>query len=133
MTGEASRGPTVAIVEDQQAIAEMLAEILTEHGFRPVIVGPPWGADELATSRAAVLLLDIVLGRASGWDLLDAVRTDPAMRDLPTIITSALYDRPGLHTLPAGGPIVFMPKPFDVDDLIATIRRLAAPDAMPNH
>ena len=126
-------GPTIAIVEDQQAIAEMLVEILTGHGFHPVRLVPPYGADRIATSGAAVLLLDIVLGRDSGWDLLDDVRTDPATRDLPTIITSALYDRPGLHTLPAGGPIVFMPKPFDIDDLIATIQRLTDINMTPNH
>lgn len=127
--GVAGPGPTIGIVEDQRAVAEMLAEVLTEHGFHPVLFGPPFGAERIAGSGAAVLLLDIVLGRDSGWDLLDAVRTEPTTRELPTIITSALYARPGLHTLPAGGPIVFMPKPFDIDDLIVAIRRLVASGA----
>jgi hypothetical protein len=43
------------------------------------------------------------------------------------LITSAVYDRPGLRPLPAGGPVRFAAKPFDIADLLAKVRTLLAP------
>ena len=42
------------------------------------------------------------------------------------IIVSAVYDRAGLHALPAGGPIRFAAKPFDIADLVATVTELTS-------
>ena len=116
--------PVIAIVEDQKAIAEMLDEILAAHGYAPTLLDPPYQPGDIAATGASVLLLDIMLDQASGWDILDWLRADDATRDLPTIITSAVYDRPGLHPLPPGGPVMFIPKPFEMLHLLGTLRDL---------
>ena len=59
--------------------------------------------------------------RKNGWDVLDELRADPATRDLPVVLTSAVYDRIGRRPLPFGGPIRFAAKPFEITELIATI------------
>jgi CheY-like chemotaxis protein len=127
-TDRAAGGPVVAIVEDQQAIAELLHEVLTDAGFRPVLV--PLGADaadRLREVEPAVVLLDVMLPERSGWHLLDELRADPATRDVPVVVTSAVYDRPGLHPLPAGGLVRFAPKPFDIAGLVETVAALTQP------
>lgn len=119
---QAAAGPVVAIVEDQQAIAELLHEVLSGAGFRPVSVGVgPAAAAAVRTIAPAVILLDVMLPERSGWQILEDLRADPATRDVPVLVISAVYDRPGLHPLPAGGPVRYAPKPFDLASLLETV------------
>ena len=113
---------TVAIVEDQAAIAELLHDVLEVAGYAPVIISSSMTAvAEIAESGAQIVLLDIMMPRKNGWEVLDELRAEPATRDLPVVLTSAVYDRIGRRPLPFGGPIRFASKPFDVTELIDTI------------
>ena len=113
---------TVAIVEDQAAIAELLHDVLEDAGYAPVIISSSMTAvAEIAESGAQIVLLDIMMPRKNGWEVLDELRAEPATRDLPVVLTSAVYDRIGRRPLPFGGPIRFASKPFDVTELIDTI------------
>ena len=117
---------SVVIVEDQQAIAELLCEVLQEAGFSANWTGSAVDAARLARDvHADVVLLDVMMPERSGWAVLEELRADPATREIPVIITSAVYDRPGLRPLPEGGPVRFAAKPFDIADLIDTIAALA--------
>ena len=112
----------VAIVEDQAAIAELLHDVLEDAGYAPVIISSSMTAvAEIAESGAQIVLLDIMMPRKNGWEVLDELRAKPATRDLPVVLTSAVYDRIGRRPLPFGGPIRFASKPFDVTELIDTI------------
>ncbi|MGI8476838.1 MAG: response regulator [Thermomicrobiales bacterium] len=124
---DAARPVVVAIVEDQAAIAELLHDVLVEAGFAPTRAPSATGAAEFVRRVAAdVVLLDVMMPERSGWDVLDELRADPATRDTPVVITSAVYDRPGLRALPPGGPIRFAAKPFDIADLLETVATLTA-------
>jgi CheY-like chemotaxis protein len=112
----------VAIVEDQAAIAELLHDVLEDAGYAPVIISSSMTAvSEIAASGAQIVLLDIMMPRKNGWEVLDELRAEPVTRDLPVVLTSAVYDRIGRRPLPFGGPIRFASKPFDVTELIDTI------------
>ena len=112
----------VAIVEDQAAIAELLYDVLEDAGYAPIITSSPvTAAAEIAEAGADIVLLDIMMPRKDGWEVLDELRAEPATRDVPVILTSAVYDRTGRRPLPFGGPIRFASKPFDVSELIETI------------
>ena len=116
---------TVAIVEDQAAIAELLHDVLEDAGYAPVIISSPMSAvTEIAESAAQIVLLDIMMPRKNGWEVLDDLRADPATRDLPVVLTSAVYDRIGRRPLPFGGPIRFASKPFDITELFDAIEGL---------
>ena len=119
-------GVTVLIIEDQEAIVEVLSDALGDAGFVP-LAAPSAGvaAAYAQESSPAVILLDVMMPELSGWTVLDQLRAEPSTREIPVVITSAVYDRPGLHSLPPGGPVRFVPKPFDVAALIAAVADLA--------
>ena len=122
-----AQGATVVIIEDQQAIAELLCDVLAEAGFAPTWA--PSAQDAAAMARevgADVVLLDVMMPERSGWSVLEELRADPATHETPVVIISAVYDRPGLHPLPPGGPIRFAAKPFDIADLVETVASLTA-------
>ena len=117
-------GTVIAIIEDQDAIADLIADILDGAGFRPVRIAAPYPPAAIAGHGADLVMLDVLLGRIMGWDVLAAIREHPATSALPVLIMSALYDRAGLHPLPAGGATGFMPKPFDIEQLVAAVTDL---------
>ncbi|MFL5759029.1 MAG: two-component system response regulator [Thermomicrobiales bacterium] len=118
---------TVVIVEDQQAIAELLCEVLVDAGYvshcAPTAIG---AAEFIREVGADLVLLDVMMPDISGWAVLDELRANPLTRETPVVITSAVYDRPGLHSLPPGGPIRFAAKPFDIVTLVETVNELIA-------
>lgn len=119
------RTATIAIVEDQQAITELLTAVLREAGFGAVhILSLPDVVQEVRASGADAVILDVMMPELSGWDVLDLLRADDATRELPVIVTSAVYERLGLHALPRGGPVRFHPKPFDIAALVDLVRDL---------
>ena len=119
------RPAMIVIVEDQQAIAELLTEALSEAGFAVERAPSSRTAASFAREQGAdVVLLDIMMPERGGWSVLDDLRADAATRETPVVITSAVYDRPGLHALPPGGPVRFAAKPFDIADLVETVRGL---------
>jgi DNA-binding response OmpR family regulator len=115
----------IAIVEDQAAIAELLHDILDDAGYLPIVISEPEAVVEtIKRTGAEIVLLDIMMPRRNGWEVLDDLRADQATRDVPVVLTSAVYDRIGRRPLPIGGPIRFAAKPFDMGDLLGTIESL---------
>jgi CheY-like chemotaxis protein len=129
MQSQANNKPTISVmvVEDQQAIAELLIEVLIDAGFEASCAPSALAAAAFARETAPdVILLDVMMPDRNGWDVLEELRSDERTRDIPVVITSAVYDRPGLHALPVGGPIRFAAKPFDIADLVDTVSDLTS-------
>jgi DNA-binding response OmpR family regulator len=119
----------VLIVEDEQPIAEPLAEGLRREGFEV-----EWTATGTAALEAAepdVVLLDLRLPDMDGLDVCRAIR---ARSDVPIIIVSARGDEPDRVVGLELGADDYVVKPFGLRELIARIRavtrrgRTAQPD-----
>ena len=110
----------VLVVEDEPAILAFLAWTLEDEGYS--VATATNGREALAEMQRRtpdVLLLDLMMPVMDGWEVIAACRADPAMRRLPIVVLSAVYngrlwERPDVQA--------FMPKPFDIDALLATIR-----------
>ncbi len=85
-----SKGAAVLICEDNQDVAEILAEILLGEGVNSDIAPSIAQARSLlATHRYQLILLDLILPDGDGIALLEGLRTDPATAQLPVIVVSA--------------------------------------------
>lgn len=111
----------VLIVDDEFDIRQAVAEVLAEEGHQVVSAGD--GAEALACLRdfhAQLVLLDLMMPGMNGWEFRAAQKGDPELRSIPVVILSALGREGGID---ADG---FMQKPFDLDDLLAAVRRHAS-------
>jgi two-component system response regulator RegX3 len=107
----------VLIVEDEQPIAEPLAEGLRREGFEV-----EWTATGTAALEAAepdVVLLDLRLPDMDGLDVCRAIR---ARSDVPIIIVTARGDEPDRVVGLELGADDYVVKPFGLRELIARIR-----------
>jgi CheY-like chemotaxis protein len=120
---------SILVVEDDEAVAELLRTLCSDV--------PGWGATvvhDAAAARAVfaqvridVLVLDISLPGISGLELLALLRQDPTWGDPAIIILSAAVDAPELHdAIRRAEATTIIPKPFDVDDVIAAIESAVA-------
>jgi DNA-binding response OmpR family regulator len=126
---------TVAVIEDDPAVAELLGELLADAGYLPCrLNGDVTTLEELAAARPALVILDLLLGNGrSGWDYLRQIRQHDLLREVPVLICSAdltgLRERKGqLQTDPRVASLV---KPFRIEELEATVAGLIEGQRVP--
>jgi two-component system response regulator RegX3 len=107
----------ILVVEDDDGIAEPLAEGLTREGFEVSRVAT--GADALAAPTPDVVLLDLGLPDVDGYDLCQQLRSRSTVPILVVTARGAEVDRVVGLELGADDYIV---KPFGFRELVARIR-----------
>jgi CheY-like chemotaxis protein len=100
-------------------LAKMLGYLMTLEGFAPRMAGR--GAEvDAALARQPVpslMLLDVMLPDADGFDILARLRQDPARRDLPIILVTGHTTREGVMRGLAGGADGYITKPIQYEAL----------------
>jgi two-component system phosphate regulon response regulator PhoB len=115
--------PGVLIVEDEPAIAELIAVNLRHNGFRPT-----WAMDsssaqcELDAVLPDVILLDWMLPGESGLVLAKRWRAHPRTKDVPIIMLTARGDEADRVTGLDAGADDYIAKPFSTKELLARVR-----------
>lgn len=122
--GAAAPGRRALIVEDDPSLLAALTYGLRRRGYdvRAASDGPT-GMAEIARLGATltVVLLDRMLPGQDGFALLAALRADPALARVAVVMTTA-FDDPGIRERAlALGADAFVPKPFVLADLFATL------------
>ena len=114
--------PEVWIVDDDPALRWVMNEALTEAGF-PVKAFA--SAEELRAALAqrqpSVLVSDVRLPGESGFELLAHLKQ--AHPRLPVIVVTAHADLESAVAAYQGGAFEYLPKPFDLDELVALVQR----------
>jgi two-component system, NtrC family, nitrogen regulation response regulator GlnG len=119
-----SEGLNVWVVDDDHAIRWVLEKALKGAGFR--VTSFPGAAellDEFESGAPDVLLSDIRMPGVNGLELLARLRAQHPQ--LPIIIMTAHSDLDSAVAAYQGGAFEYLPKPFDVDEAVALVRRAA--------
>jgi DNA-binding response OmpR family regulator len=85
------REQTIAIIEDEETLAQVLKGELEDEGFRAVVARD--GISGLALIRAErpnLVLLDIILPKMDGMTMLEKMRQEPATKSIPVILLTNL-------------------------------------------
>jgi CheY-like chemotaxis protein len=110
----------VLIVEDDEDLREMMAQLLTLEGFHAASVSN--GREALdylhETASPDVILLDLMMPVMDGWEFRRQQQADPTLADVPVIVLSAL-DHARAAALDADA---FLKKPLDFDRLLTLVR-----------
>lgn len=118
----------IFVVNGSETILELLREILRDERYRVTATNfAPRTFDDIAGLDPELLIIDLAAGQRTGWALLDRLRTDALTRGIPVIVTSTQQtslDRVADDAGRYGGQYLQI-LPFDLDELLAAIDRLA--------
>lgn len=114
-------GPFILVIDDDLAMLELLTSLLEDEGYA-VRTAPsgPLGLAAMAEAPPALVLLDWMMPTMRGDEVLRRIRAGHADR-VPVVILSANGDA---RALMAQGADAFVPKPFDLEALLACVARL---------
>jgi signal transduction histidine kinase/CheY-like chemotaxis protein len=112
---------TVLVVEDDPHSAELLSVYLEGAGYKIAVARDGVEGLELARRlRPRAVVLDILLPRVDGWDLLGRLKADAATAESPVIVVSMLDERSkGL----ALGAVEYLVKPVGREELLEALER----------
>jgi DNA-binding response OmpR family regulator len=124
-TASRSYTPRILVCDDEDSLRELIRAVLGD-GYAYIEARD---GDEavaiLGTEEAPdVVLLDLMLPRISGVDVLAMLRSDARLNGVPVIVVSA-WAHLEKEALEAGADR-FVSKPFDPDDLVAVVDGLLA-------
>ena len=118
-TAAPSPSNTIVVVDDEETICETLKDVLEEEGFAVEIAGDGVEALELLRAMSVLprmIILDLLMPRMDGNTVLTTMRADPALADIPVVISTSDPSR-----APSG--VLIMRKPVDLDMLLDTVRK----------
>lgn len=115
----------ILIVEDEKEIADPIQALLHLSGYETVLSMD--GRDAVEKAREVVpdiILLDVMLPRLNGLDACKIIKEDPRLKQVPVIMLTGLNQLGDAEKAFEMGASDYLSKPFDVDRLIAKIKKL---------
>lgn len=115
----------ILITEDEPNIVESLTFILNRAGYDVSSVADGEAAmHRLRSNPPDIMVLDVMLPKLNGFEVLKLVKSDPLLKSLPVVILTAKGQTHDRQLAEEIGADAFVTKPFSNRDLIDQIRKL---------
>lgn len=109
---------TILVVDDEEPIRQILAAVLSDHGYHALQARNGQHAIEVVQQeRPDLVLSDVMMPVLTGVVLCRRLKADPATRDIPVILMSA----GGRGASDGSGADDFLDKPFHLAEVEALI------------
>jgi CheY-like chemotaxis protein len=117
--------PQILVVEDDASIRGFVSEVLRDDGYEVSEASNGFEALEALAERLPdLIVLDLMMPIMDGWTFVEECHRSRVCDEVPIVITSASHDLPSTaEHLRSFGVRTCLPKPFDVDGLLALVER----------
>ena len=124
---ESEPSATVLVCDDDPLIRDLLAHRLSQRGYRVELArNGADGLERVAERRPDAIVLDAMMPRVDGFEVLRTLREDKESRHIPVIfLTARRQERDVLDALKLGADD-FINKPFIPEELLSRLSRLIA-------
>lgn len=114
----------ILFVEDEEALQRALGDMLTQEGFE--VLQATDGEAGLASARKHLpdlVLLDLVLPKKSGFEVLQELKADAATKNIPIIVLTNLEGSEDVERALTNGATTYLVKAnYSINDVVAKIR-----------
>jgi PAS domain S-box-containing protein len=114
-------GHRVLVIDDEETVRDLMRRFLGREGFEVVTARD--GAEGLALARdlrPMLITLDVLMPGLDGWSVLENLKADPELADIPVVMLTILDDKNKGFAL---GATDFLTKPVDRERLRSVIAR----------
>jgi CheY-like chemotaxis protein len=114
---------TLLMIEDNEGLIRAFQGYLADYDY--LVIGATTGDEALKLAREvipAAITLDIMMPSQDGWEILQALKSNPSTRSIPVIICSVLEDPELARSL---GAEAYLQKPISQADLLEALDKLS--------
>lgn len=123
---EAPMSKRILTIDDSRTIRDMLMVTLSGAGFNVQQANDGQeGIDVLDKETFDVVITDINMPKKDGYDVIRAMRANPAHKGVPILVLTTEADTEKRQIAREAGATGWMVKPFDPERLVATVRKVA--------
>jgi two-component system phosphate regulon response regulator PhoB len=118
-------GDRILVVDDEPDIVALVAYHLARSGYR--VSTASTGTEALQAAREeqpALVVLDLMLPELSGFQVLERLRADRALADIPVLMLTARRDEPDRVQGLSMGADDYLVKPFSPQELVLRVRNI---------
>lgn len=118
----------ILIADDEPNILISLEFLMKREGFEVTVARDGQEAlDAVARSRPSLVLLDVMMPKKTGFEVLQELRADEANRDIRVLMLTAKGRETDVAKGMALGADAYMTKPFSTKELVQKVRELLQP------
>jgi CheY-like chemotaxis protein len=120
----------IVVVNDNPEFLELMSDVLRDGRFPTTVIDGDRddAVDAIRAAKPQLLIIDLRLGRDElhGWEVIQQVRSDSELSDLPTLICTGDREALGLleDDLADMRRVATLLKPFSIDELMAELQAL---------
>ncbi len=115
----------ILIADDEPNIVISLEFLMKKEGFEVAVAGDGEETmEKVRTFNPDLLLLDIMMPKKSGYEVCEALRSDPSRGGLLIVMLTAKGRDTEVAKGLAIGADAYVTKPFSTKDLVATVKRI---------
>src|SRR4051794_22676082 len=124
-------GPRVLVMEDDPSVRSLMHTLLESEGYDVVTASDGLsGLMQASAQPPALVLLDIMMPDLGGLRVLQELRADPALVEVPVVVVTGWVDAVPELEADLGDASVFV-KPFGVPELLARVAELTGREPLP--
>ena len=112
----------ILVIDDEKDVLEVLRLVLSRSGYE--VTASSSGMEGLASAqseRPDLVLLDIMMQRMDGWEVLRALKSGAETRDIPVVILSARVEPKDKIRGLQEGAVDYVTKPFAVREILEKV------------
>lgn len=120
---EGKNKKTILIVEDEQNMRESLREAFLDSDFNVLVEGDGEGVlDVVKHQKPDVVLLDIILPKKDGFEVLGELKEDAETRYIPVILSTNLSDPSDIQkALDLGATTYLVKSNYSLEDIVKKV------------
>ncbi len=115
-------GRHALLIDDNASLLQLFERYLIAGGFRVTSAADASAAMQaIEQERPQVILLDVMMRNVDGWQLLQRLRADPSLQDVPIVVCSVLNEPELARAL---GAQYYLKKPVSPQQLLAALQEV---------
>jgi DNA-binding response OmpR family regulator len=122
----------VLVIDDESVVGTILRYAFATDGHETVVAeSGPQGIELARSEHPDAIVLDLMMPAVTGHDVLEVLRDDEEMRDVPILVLTAVTLRDERERCLSEGADAVMTKPFDPQVVARTVDALLSPASPP--
>jgi len=119
----------IVYADDDMELTRLVSQALSEEGYEVLVAHDgEEGLETILVEQPDLIILDVMMPGLTGWEVAKYLRSKEAFRGTPILMLTGIGERMNAMTAPLYGANAHIDKPFDLDDLIATVEGLITPE-----